>query len=121
MTQKSVKLTLDVCPSANVYWRHDRGRTHRSPAANAYRDYVCLLCATMDIEPLDGDLSVRVAFYRRAKRYDLDNIFKQLFDSLQAAGVFHNDSQIAEIHATRHEDKHCPRVEITIEPIGAIA
>lgn len=66
-----MKLTLDVPPSANVYWRHNRGRTHRSREANAYRDYVCLLCATAGIEPLEGDLSVRVAFYRPAKRGDL--------------------------------------------------
>lgn len=109
-----MKLTLDVPPSANRYWRHNQGRTHRSNEANAYRDYVCLLCRTQGIEPLQGDLRVTVNFYRPAKRGDLDNIFKQLFDSLQAAGVYHNDSQIAELHARRFEDKHAPRVEIEI-------
>lgn len=107
------KITVDYPPSANRYWRHNRGRIHRSNEANAYRDHVALICQTADIEPIDGEIAVTLRFYRPARRGDLDNCFKQVFDSLQGH-AYHNDSQIAEIHATRDEDKHCPRVEIEI-------
>lgn len=108
-----MKITLDVPPSGNVYWRHNRGRTHRSHEANDYRDYVTLLCRTAGIEPLEGEIAVRVAFYRPSRRFDLDNVFKQLFDALQGV-AYHNDSQIVAIHATRHDDRECPRVEIEV-------
>lgn len=111
-----MRITLDIPPSANRYWRHDRGRTHRSHEANAYRDYVALICATVGAEPFDGDIGVRIDFYRRTKAADLDNIFKQLFDALQGE-FYHNDNQIADIHARRFDDKDNPRVELEIYPL----
>jgi crossover junction endodeoxyribonuclease RusA len=108
-----VKITVDYPPSANRYWRHNRGRIHRSTEADAYRQQVALLCATAGITPLEGEVSVTMHFYRPAKRGDLDNRFKQILDALQSH-AYHNDSQIAEIHATRRDDKHCPRVEIEV-------
>lgn len=107
------KITVDYPPSANRYWRHNRGRIHRSNEANAYRDHVALICQTAGIQPLEGDIKVTLRFFRPAKRGDLDNCFKQVFDSLEGHAYL-NDSQIAAIDATRDDDKHCPRVEIDI-------
>lgn len=108
-----MKLTLDYPPSGNRYWRHNRGHIHRSAEADAYIRYVALLCAAAGVQPLDGDVRVQLNFYRPAKRGDLDNGIKVLVDSLQGYG-YHNDSQIAELHARRFEDKHAPRVEVEI-------
>lgn len=108
-----MKITLDFPPSANRYYRHNRGVTHRSEEANAYRDSVYLLWRTSGIEPLEGLVSVSLTFYRPAKRGDLDNRIKVLLDSIQGL-AYHNDSQIAEIHAYRNDDKNYPRVVVEV-------
>jgi Holliday junction resolvase RusA-like endonuclease len=115
-----IRITLDYPPSSNRYWRIGNGKIHRSTEANSYRAYVHLLCNTAGFDPLDGDLCVTMRFYRPQRSGDLDNRFKQVLDALQGK-AYHNDAQIAEIHATRHEDKHAPRVEIFIKPIGDAA
>lgn len=108
-----MKITLDIPPSANRYWRHGQGRIYRSEEANDYRQYVGLLCLTAGMQPIEGDVSMRLTFYRPARRMDLDNMLKQLFDALQGH-AYHNDGQVAEIHARRCEDKANPRVELEI-------
>lgn len=104
-------ITLDMPPSSNRYWRIGNGRIYRSDEASRYKAYVELLCNTAGLQPLEGDVSITLCFYRQAKRGDLDNRVKILLDSLQGH-IYHNDSQIAEIHAMRREDKECPRVEV---------
>ena len=106
-------ITLPVPPSANRYWRHAKGRTYRSAAANAYRKLVqtvsgCRVATT--------PCSVTVVWYRAAKRGDLDNRLKVLFDALQGV-AYTNDSLIVEIHAYRREDKSHPRMEVTVEEL----
>lgn len=110
-------ITLNFPPSSNRYWRVGQGRVYRSEAAIAYRAHVATICETAGVKPIDGEIAVTLRFYRPAKRGDLDNRVKICLDSLQAH-AYHNDSQIVSIHATRHEDKHCPRVEVTIEAKG---
>lgn len=112
-----MKITLDTPPSANRYWRMGNNRIYRSDEANNYRQYVELLCNTAGMEPLDGDVRVRIDVYRPAKRGDLDNFLKVLGDSLQGY-AYHNDAQIVEIHARRYDDPSNPRVEITVEAMA---
>ncbi|PYJ11248.1 MAG: RusA family crossover junction endodeoxyribonuclease [Verrucomicrobia bacterium] len=109
----AVNITLPFPPSANRYYRHDRGITHRSDEANAYRGNVWALCDDEGIEPFSGLVRVSMTFFRPAKRGDLDNRIKVLLDSIQGL-AYHNDSQIAEIHAYRADDKANPRVELEI-------
>lgn len=104
-------------PSSNRYWRHNRGRTHRSKEANDYRDAVAYICNAAGVEPLDGDIAISMHFYRPAKRGDLDNRLKQIFDALQGY-AYHDDKQVSEIHAVRHDDKENPRVEITLTEVA---
>ena len=108
-----MRLTLDTPPSSNRYWRMGKNRIYRSTEAVNYCNYVALLCNAAGIEPVDGDVAVTLHVYRAAKRGDLDNKIKCLLDSLQGY-AYHNDSQIAEIHAMRFEDKHNPRVVVEV-------
>lgn len=107
------RLTLAFPPSANDYWRHNRGITHRSQQAKNYIAYVDLVCRNLGMAPVDGEVSLRLQFFRPARRMDLDNMLKVLLDALQGFG-YHNDSQVVEIHAQRFEDKQNPRVELEI-------
>lgn len=107
------KLILPFPPSANRYWRHDRGITHRSQEAVSYIEDVGKLCMADGLAPLTGNVCLSVDFYRPAKRGDLDNMLKILVDSLRGY-AYVDDKQIVEIHAGRYEDKDDPRAVVVI-------
>lgn len=113
MSKIVIRLTLDTPPSSNRYWRMGKNRIYRSTEAVNYCNYVALLCNAEGIEPVDGDVCVNLNIYRPAKRMDTDNFLKVILDALQGR-AYHNDSQIAEIHAMRFEDKHNPRVVVEV-------
>lgn len=108
-----IHLTLPFPPSSNRYWRVFRGHAVKSAEARAYQEAV--FYTARGVEPLEGDLSIALRFFRPAKRGDLDNRIKQLCDSLQGI-AYHDDKQIARLEAERFDDKKNPRVEVTIEP-----
>lgn len=107
------RITLDFPPSANRYWRIWHNRAVRTKEAEEYKEHARLICLTAGIEPLEGDLSVRLTFYRPAKRGDLDNRIKITLDSLQGL-AYNDDNQVAELYAIRHDDKRCPRVIVEV-------
>ena len=103
-------------PSANRYWRIYNGRVVVSEAANEYKHLVKMLarCSSPPVTILTGPVRVQVAVYRARKSGDLDNFLKILLDALQ--GVFYvNDSQVVEINASLHDDRHEPRVEVAVQ------
>lgn len=106
-------LTLPVPPSANRYWRHDRGNIHRSNEAEAYRHTVGWQCNVEGVRPLTGNVCISIDVYRPAKRGDLDNYLKVAIDSL-IGFAYLDDKQIVEIHAMRHDDKDDPRLIVSI-------
>lgn len=110
------RLTLPYPPSANIYWRHNRGRIHRSEEADAYIEQVGWLCVNARVQRLEGHVCISVDVYRPARRGDLDNSLKVLIDALRGY-AYTDDSQILEIHAMRHDDKKDPRVEVSIEAV----
>jgi crossover junction endodeoxyribonuclease RusA len=107
-----MKLTLPMPPSANVYWRYNKGKVHVSSEAKQYKTLVGWLVLEAGIrEPTLVDVVVTIHVYRERKAGDLDNRIKILLDSLRGI-VYRDDSQVTEIHAYRHDDKHAPRVEV---------
>lgn len=110
------RITLDVGPSANRYWRMVNGRMVRSQAANNYKAYVSQICSTAGIQPVSSDVAVTLRIYRPRRSGDTDNYIKICLDALQGH-FYHNDSQVVEIHAIRHDDPTCPRVEIEIREL----
>jgi crossover junction endodeoxyribonuclease RusA len=111
-----MRLVLPYPPSANTYWRHNRGRTHVSNEARAYRTRVLLqvLTARDGRPPHVGPVVVTVTAYRPARRGDLDNTLKVLLDALRGA-AYQDDSQVVELHAMRFDDKANPRVVVSVE------
>jgi len=100
-------------PSANKYWRYARGKVYVSSEAKNYKTTVAMLARVDGAKVLTGPVAVEVAIYRARKSGDLDNFLKILIDALQ--GVYYrNDSQIREIHATLHDDRHEPRCEVSV-------
>lgn len=112
-------MRLPYPPSANRYWRSDRGIVHLSADARAYKKGVSKEAAALGVTPIVGPVKVRINVYRPRRARDLDNCIKVVLDALQ--GTFYaNDSQIVAIHAYRHEDKADPRIEVDVEAYSAV-
>ena len=111
-------LTLPLPPSANRYWRHVGTKGLLSASARKYRA-ACAFAAAVQWRgaPIVGRVRVRADVFMDL-RGDLDNRIKQLLDGVQTT-VLTNDSQVWDLHLVRHLDRERPRVELTIEPIGA--
>lgn len=109
-----MRATLPYPPSANRYWRVYRGRPRPSAEAKAFKAAVGLQMRAAKATPAEGPLSLTVHVFRPQKRGDLDNTLKALCDALNGY-AWHDDSQVVEIHAHRHDDKAQPRVEVLVE------
>lgn len=109
-------LTLPYPPSVNSMYATFRGRRILSREGRAFKKQVATIAG--NITPVSDPFAVDVKIYRPRKSGDLDNTLKALLDSLTGV-VWVDDSQIVEIHATRHEDKGNPRAEITISKVAA--
>lgn len=108
-----MKLTLPYPPTANLYWRHARGRTFLSAQAKAFKLAVGLVARATALRPLSCEVRLVVRVYRPRRVGDLDNTLKVLCDALNGH-AWMDDRQIVEIHAQRHDDKANPRVEVEI-------
>ena len=93
-----VELTLPEPPSSNVYWRRHGNIIHVSNEARAYKQAVAMLASRYkrgtECAFPSGDLSVTVVWHRSARRGDLPNRTKVLYDALEGS-VYANDRQIA--------------------------
>lgn len=103
--------TLPIPPSANNYWRVWNNRIVVTDEAKAYKQELKYLLA--QCEPIEGDVVVNFTVFRPARRGDLDNYNKILFDALQGL-AYKNDNQIVELHSFREDDKENPRVEFYV-------
>jgi crossover junction endodeoxyribonuclease RusA len=107
------KMILPYPPSANMYWRHCRGRIFVSSDARRYRDKAARIASASGIRMLTGPVAVAVDVFRPKRIGDLDNTLKVMLDSMRGI-IFKDDSQVTEIMARRFDDKENPRAEITI-------
>ena len=114
-------LLLPWPPSNNTYYRHVGHRILLSAAGRTYRRLVgeaCLLQRPQgQLWPFAGRLAVELVCRPPDRRVrDLDNLFKAVGDSLQAAGVYHNDSQIDELRLVRSRPTPGGTLAVTITP-----
>ena len=99
-----IEIELPFPPSVNHYYRRVGPRTILSREGRAYREKVAGIAAGLALRPVEGPLEAEVlVFPPDRRRRDLDNLQKAIFDSLQHAGVYQDDSQIATIHIERCE------------------
>ena len=101
-----INVELPWPPSVNKYWRRNGSRYFISKEGQRFKRDVGFLCSRYKGMFIDKQrLSISIAAYPPDKRRrDLDNILKVLFDSLEAIGVFEDDSQIDEIFVKRQPE-----------------
>ncbi len=91
-------------PSVNHYYRHVGPRVLISRDGRDYREKVVAKLTALKLKTFGGAVELHAEFYPPDKRRrDLDNLLKCALDTLQHAGLFKDDSQIARINAVRHE------------------
>lgn len=111
----ALSLTLPEPPSANRWWRNVNGRMVTSREARVYKTGVASVCLTKGLTPIDGPVVVEIIWYRGRKSGDLDKRLGVVLDALQGS-MYHNDSQIVELHAERNDsDAKHPRVIVTVD------
>ena len=104
-----LQFNLPYPPSINHYYLRTRKGMAINATGKAYRQLIWLtLRECIDKgkkwrgEALEGDLMVEIIIYPPDKRKrDMDNIKKALFDALQHAGLYKDDSQIVDDHTIK--------------------
>lgn len=102
---QSIKFELPLPPSTNRLWRSYGKRVVKSAEYNKYQSRaipVIRKAISKRWVETDKPLAVTISFMKSDKRkFDIDNRFKALFDTLEKAKVFIDDNQIVELHATK--------------------
>lgn len=114
-----ITIAIPWPPSVNSYWRSVNGRTLISKRGRLYKEAVrrCVLRDRAD-KHLAGKLAVKVILHPPdRRRRDIDNTAKAMLDSLQAAGVFLDDSQIDKLLLERAE---CEKGGVALVTIAEI-
>jgi crossover junction endodeoxyribonuclease RusA len=113
------ELFLPYPPSVNNYWGFSKSRRFLTVKARSFKDEVCYKVIQSKVQSFGKSyIRVGVELYPpdRRKR-DIDNPLKPLFDSLVAAGLFDDDSQIVELVVFRKEVIKGGSCRVTIEKI----
>jgi Holliday junction resolvase RusA-like endonuclease len=109
-----ITITLPYPPTSNHrLLRGNRGKLVLSSEARSYKNTVRLLCAAKRLRPLLGDVVLKINFFRPRRIGDVSNRIKTLEDALSGF-AFEDDSQVAELHVARFEDKDNPRAEVSV-------
>lgn len=114
----SIEISLPWPPSSNTYWRRNGGRYFISKKGQEYREYVAKECyALAGIFNPEDRLRLKIkAFPPDRRKRDLDNLFKSVLDSIQAAQVYKDDCQIDKLSIERMPE-HEGRIEVLVERI----
>ena len=118
-----MKLTLPFPPSVNTYWRAPnkgplKGRHLISAAGRAFQSAACAAIIEQlrrlpkpSTEPAAVEIPL---FPPDARRRDIDNYNKALFDALTHAGAWEHDTQVKKMVEECRVTENGGRVGITI-------
>jgi crossover junction endodeoxyribonuclease RusA len=110
------ELTLPYPPGVNHMYYHRNNRRFLTVEAKQFKKDVGNLAMLAGVTPMTGEIVLRIQVYRPRKVGDLDGRLKASLDALNKI-AWEDDKQIVEIHATRHDDKHNPRIEVRWDAI----
>lgn len=117
-----MKYELPWPPSVNKYWTRStswKGKPGMmlTPKARAYHLKV-LERLGIGRQPLTGRISLTIELYPPDKRRrDIDNVLKALFDTMQKARLYKDDSQVDRLYVKRCEPVKEGMVTVEIREI----
>lgn len=115
-------IRLPYPPTVNLYWRHNRGRTHISTEGVRYRELVGWALQENRQETMHGRLKLTLWVYPPDKRRrDLDNVLKAILDSLAHAGLYKDDSQVDWLDVRRMAVVKDGLIKVEAEELGESA
>lgn len=101
MQREDIWLTLPVPPITNGRLQPNRRRgLYRNSANSKYQELVKLKCLEQRVKPYKNDVAMRIWWYRKHKKGDVPDRWKDLCDALQGY-AYENDNQIADFHVAR--------------------
>ena len=103
MKESDIQIDLPYPPTLNkLYPSSKGGRRFLSGVGKAYKREVLLIVKQCNYKKIQGRIKIDITAYPPDNRKrDLDNIVKIIFDSLDSAGLFDDDSQIDEFSVKR--------------------
>jgi Holliday junction resolvase RusA-like endonuclease len=115
----TVSIRLPMPPTVNNFYAVVRGRKITSAEGRAWIAEAVAACHRQVCgHPFRGEVKVEATVYRARRAGDLSNRIKPVEDVLQKAEILVNDSQIAELHWKRRDDKANPHVYVTITELA---
>ncbi|MBQ3748065.1 MAG: RusA family crossover junction endodeoxyribonuclease [Kiritimatiellae bacterium] len=113
---EALEFDLPWPPSVNNYYRHVGPRVLISRAGRKYRTMV--VSRLGGLKKLSGAVSLSLECYPPdRRRRDLDNLLKCLQDSITAAGVLDDDSQIRRLQMEMLEPIEGGLVHVRLETL----
>ena len=112
-----LEVTLPAAPSVNHYWAMANGRRVVSKEGRKFKKMVAAACYGRGC--LIGNLRIEIMLC--GSKMDVDNALKPTLDALQAAGVFENDRQVADLRIFRPLSTAAPlppSMRVVIRTIG---
>ena len=120
MKNKIIELDLPYPPSVNHYWGQMGNRRFVGKAGVLFRQEVKIIALKRTQSLYNERLSVKVYLHPPDKRKrDIDNVLKSLFDAMEHAGVYENDSQIDELYIKRCEVVKGGACKVVLEAISS--
>ena len=117
---KEFEITLPFPPSVNAMWRSINGRTILSKRGREYRAFaLAILDGTLaPSEMLIEHLEVTIhLFPPTARKYDVDNFTKALFDALTHAKFWEDDELVYKMTVIKCEKKEGGLAILYIKPL----
>lgn len=113
-----VMITLPWPPSANQMYRSVKGRVLISARGRKYRLAVAEALTRMGSTRLEGALNLTLlVFPPDNRRRDMDNLTKNVQDSLVKGGLFKDDSQIVRLVVEKRENAPGGRLVAVVEEV----
>ncbi|MBO9492093.1 RusA family crossover junction endodeoxyribonuclease [Endozoicomonas sp. G2_1] len=113
------RLVLPFPPSNNTYYRHVDNKVVLSKKGRLYKADVAKVLESYGYARLmiDKPVICRLELYRpdKKKKWDSDNYFKGVYDSLSHAGFWVDDHLVVESQARKMEPDGLGRVVVNVD------
>lgn len=114
----SLTIRLAMPPSVNHVWRMGNNRMHKNRIYAAWMNTAAWTVKQKAMQAggtILGDVKVRIGFWPRNRKRDIDNMLKGICDALVRGGAIEDDNRIIHISAEWREFDGDPTAHVQVE------